>query len=102
MARVRAAASCAESGLEASASTCGSLDLARRAGTADAEGDGEGLLLGAADAVATSVGEGDASVSARLTGSITAPWSTSDTAAIVPLGLKSTGPSSCPGASGNL
>ena len=45
--------------------------------------------------------DGDGRIGARFTGSMSAPWSISEIAAIVPSGLKAIGPSSCPGFSGN-
>src|SRR5207245_722950 len=94
-----ARASCLASGLQANESTWGSLELTRFGATGLGVGVGlaDGLGLGEAEADS----DGDAKMGARLTGSMTALWSTSETAAMVPSGLKATGPSSMPGLRGN-
>src|SRR5579859_2333477 len=98
-----ASASCLASGLQASASTWGSVELTLRGATGLAAG--EALALGlappAAEGDPVAPVEGEARIGARFTGSITAPWSSSETAAIMPSGLNATGPSSGPGVSGN-
>src|SRR5579859_7756693 len=94
-----ASANCLASGLQASESTCGSVELTRLGATG--LGVEVALVVGWALGVLEADSDGDGRIGARLTGSITAPWSTSDTAAIVPSGLKATGPSSVPGVNGN-
>ena|SRR5438094_7108846 len=93
-----ATASCLASGLHASASTWGKRELTRRGATVDGDGEALGFVLG--DAVEPGVRDGEGKTGLRLTGSMIAPWSGSDRAAIVPSALNAIGPSSGPGASG--
>src|SRR5438477_11326005 len=95
-----ATAGCVESGLQASASTCGSSELMRRGATTDSDGEADALVAGLPEGDALALLDGDGRMGLRLTGSITAPWSGRDTAAMEPSALKATGPSSGPGFSG--
>src|SRR2546430_833881 len=71
-----ATASCLASGLHASASTWGKRELTRRAATVDDDGEVLGFVLG--DAVEPGVRDGEGKTGLRLTGSMIAPWSGSD------------------------